>query len=77
MKTLLVAIAALCLAACSTNGDRSALDRIEFDDGEYGCARITGQVDLDPGLIGSSTATVVVVKVKPAPEGQSGDIPTC
>jgi hypothetical protein len=74
----------LVLVGCSTpttgpNGEiveaRDLLDRIEFDENEYGCADIRGEVALSPIPMIGSKVNVVIKKVRPAPDGQ--ETPEC
>lgn len=65
MKALLILLT-LTLAACQSTDQqaRSLLDRLEFDEGEEGCFRLTGTLDLNPIPLASSNITLNLVKRK-------------
>jgi hypothetical protein len=85
VKLLVTIVTLLLLTACASNptvgadGEvtqaRELADRIEFDDDEYGCAEIRGEVSLSPIPWFGSTVDVVIKKVKPAPDGS--ETPQC
>ena len=62
MKWLLLSIP-LALMGCAGNPDKkSLLETIEFEDGEIGCARITGQLDIGGNPFTSTNVSVTIVK---------------
>ncbi len=69
MKHLIAPAALLILTGCATPTDqaRSLLDRLEFDEGEYGTFEPEGNVDLNPLPLFSSNIHMKLEKVKPAP----------
>ena len=74
MRILLV-LAALAFTGCTTlspeNQARSLLDRLEFEEGETGCFRLSGQIDLNPIPFMTSSVTLDLRKTKGA------DAPDC
>ena len=65
----LIAIALLLafgLSSCATQGEdaRSLLDRIEFGEDEIGCVDIRGEISLNPSVIFSKKATIILKKSK-------------
>lgn len=49
---------------------RSVLDRVEFDEDEYGCVDLRGQIDLNPAPMFTSNANIVLKKTKVGPNGE-------
>lgn len=75
MRALLV-IATILATGCASMDDRSILDRVEFDDDEVGCARITGNVSVNPSVFGSTDATLTVIKRKETAVDAAGNVIT-
>ncbi len=69
MKALIALAALLILTGCATPTDqaRSLLDRLEFDEGEYGTFELEGNVDLNPLPLFSTNIHMKLEKTKPAP----------
>lgn len=68
--TLIVLLAAvLWLTGCSTpvDGARTLLDRLEFDEGEYGIFEMEGTVDLNPLPMFSTNVHLRLEKIKDKP----------
>ena len=59
------------LSGCASDGGKSLLDRIEFDDDEYGCARVQGQVKMSGNPFAGADAQLLVVKKKDNPNPES------
>ncbi len=53
---------------------RTVFDRLEFEDDEWGCVDIRGQVDVNPSPLASSNATMILKKTK---NGPNGEVPEC
>ena len=75
VAAMAAAFLAISLAGCANNGEKSVLERIEFGDDEYGCARIAGTFDTSASVFASANATVTVIKKKDHPDG--GETPDC
>ena len=76
LRAMVVICALVVLSGCSTNPEqKSVLDRIEFGEDEYGCARIAGTFDTSASIFASANASVSVVKKKDHPDG--GTTPDC
>jgi len=64
-KIILIMICPRLLACASTDQNaKSLLDRLEFDDDETGCVRLTANLDLNPMPFITSNATLVYRKQK-------------
>jgi len=72
MKIVVVLLVIL-LSGCASSDARSLLDRIEFDDDEWGCARVQGQIKTSPLPIGGASAQITVVKKKGNPNADSDE----
>ena len=74
MKPFLL-LAVLLFTGCSTlspeSQARSLLDRLEFEEGETGCFRLSGQIDLNPIPFMTSSVTLSLRKTK------GDDAPDC
>ena len=68
MMAILLFILIGLLQGCASGGQKSILDRIEFDDDEYGCARIQGQVNMSVNPFAGADAQVLVIKQKDNPD---------
>ncbi len=68
MKTALLIVLAAVLCSCaSVSPDaqaKSLLDRLEFEDDEIGCFRLSGQIDLNPIPFMTSNVTMDLRKSK-------------
>jgi len=64
MRYLLIAIAVLLFAGCTTTADdaTSLFDRLEFKEGQEGCIRASGQVSVGGNPFASSSINVAMVK---------------
>lgn len=60
---------ALLLTGCATPTEnaRSLLDRLEFEEGEYGTFELEGSIDLNPIPLFSTTVHMKLEKIKPQP----------
>jgi len=58
------------LSGCATpeQNARTLLDRLEFDEGEYGSFELEGNLDLNPLPFMSSNVHLKLEKVKPEPK---------
>ena len=77
IKFLSLFLAVFLLAGCANNSEKSVLDRIEFGEDEYGCARVTGMIDTSASVFASANASVTVLKKKRDPENPEDDPPEC
>jgi hypothetical protein len=60
----LVAMMLLLSGCASTTDERTLFDRLEFDDDETGCFRVTGTLDVSASIWASSNVAVSLVKRK-------------
>lgn len=65
----LIALPLALLTGCATDAQnaRTLLDRLEFDEGEYGTFELEGTIDLNPLPMFSSNVHMKLEKVKPEP----------
>ena len=73
MKTLAALILLTALTGCAGQDTqvRTLFDRLEFDEDETGCFRLTGNLDLNPLPFISSNVNISLVKKK------GEDVPDC
>lgn len=71
MKRIILAIALLTLTACGSTGVTEFFDRLEFEEGQEGCIRASGQVSIGNNPLVSSDVNVNMVKK------QGDDAPDC
>lgn len=70
MSKYIVLVVTLLLGGCASDG-KSLLDRIEFDEDEWGCARVQGSADVGGTPWASSQAQILVIKKKDNPNPES------
>jgi hypothetical protein len=72
MKTVIVIVLLAAISGCASNPDApSLLDRLEFGEGETGCFRVTGLLDVGGNPFASTSVNVSLVKRK------GDDAPDC
>ena len=69
MKLMLIAILALLITACASNPASDFFDRLEFEEGQTGCIRVTGQVNVGSNPFAGGGLNVSLVKK----QGESED----
>lgn len=71
MRTILSLMAVLMLTSCAGNGASEFFDRLEFEEGQEGCIRASGQVSVGSNPLVSSSINISMVKT------QGQDAPDC
>ena len=65
MRAILITLTVLLATGCADlPTGAELLEAVSFGDGEEGCARISGNLDIKAGMVASTTMNVLIVKHK-------------